>query len=93
MSGGMGGDPGGRVLGRAPSITVGLAEANLAWRLPRLRKVGIIACRWQVEEQEKLFLHVKSLNSWPGKMKFVILEYVDWRITISMPNWPQLGRL
>ena len=30
MSGVMeGGDPGGRVLGRAPSITVGLAEAEL----------------------------------------------------------------
>jgi hypothetical protein len=26
----------------------------------------------QVEEQEKLLLHVKSLKSWPGKMKFVI---------------------
>ena len=33
---GWGGDPGGRVLGRAPSITVGLTEANLAWRLPRV---------------------------------------------------------
>jgi hypothetical protein len=26
----------------------------------------------QVEEQEKLLLHVKSLKSWPGKMKFVV---------------------
>ncbi len=26
----------------------------------------------QVEEQEKLLLHVKSLKSWPGEMKFVI---------------------
>jgi hypothetical protein len=26
----------------------------------------------QVEEQEKLLLHVKSLKSWPSKMKFVI---------------------
>ena len=43
MSGVMGGDPGGRVLGRAPSITVSLAEANLAWRLPRLRT---LETRW-----------------------------------------------
>jgi hypothetical protein len=26
----------------------------------------------QVEEQEKLLLHGKSLKSWPDKMKFVI---------------------
>ena len=26
----------------------------------------------QVEEQEKLLLHVKSLKSWPDKMKFVV---------------------
>ena len=26
----------------------------------------------QVEEQEKLLLHVLSFESWPGKMKFVI---------------------
>ncbi len=26
----------------------------------------------QVEEQEKHLLHVKSLKSWPGKMKFVV---------------------
>ncbi len=26
----------------------------------------------QVEEQEKLLLHVKSLKKWPGKMIFVI---------------------
>jgi hypothetical protein len=26
----------------------------------------------QLEEQEKLLLHVKSLKSWPGKMKFVV---------------------
>jgi hypothetical protein len=26
----------------------------------------------QVEEQEKLLLHVKSLKSWPGKMIFVV---------------------
>ncbi len=26
----------------------------------------------QVEEQEKLLLHEKSLKSWPGKMKFIV---------------------
>ncbi len=29
-------------------------------------------CCMQVEEQEKLLLHVKSLRSWPDKMKFVV---------------------
>ena len=39
---GWGGDPGGRVLGRqSPSITVGLAEANLSTCKTRLR-IGVI---------------------------------------------------
>ncbi len=34
---GWGGDPGDRVLGQAPSITVGLAEANLSTCKTRLQ--------------------------------------------------------
>ncbi len=50
----------------------------------------------QVEEQEKLLLHVKSLKSWPSKMKFVVARvqlglalhiYHKVKLSIAFLRW------
>ena len=44
----------------------------------------------QVEEQEKLLLHVKSLKSWPGKMIFLLhVSNRGWRFALTTSlNFP-----
>jgi hypothetical protein len=46
-------------------------QFEFLWICLTLQHISLYYCM-QVEEQEKLLLHVKSLKSWPGKMKFVI---------------------
>ena len=61
-------DPGGRILGWAPSITVGLAEANLAWRLPVIDNI-------KQEYLAYLFLNNNNAKMHSQLMKDLVNDY------------------